>query len=222
MLKDMRSPDGCSFPWRSRRSGRAEQWNFGPATYRFPSGLVTVLTLTIGLTLTSSRRPAVAQNYLPQEAFAKVLTPRTDSLKVIPKVSYRYYVADRKSHLWSRINLYETIGKKNLPIVQLLNRTVLEDFNRGDTLVVPQTFDVDWRAHAPFPLRYDGAMDLEKLVVLDRTLQVFAAYQRGSLVRWGLTNTVRKGANTPSGRFNFNWKTEYRRSSINRLCPVKC
>lgn len=177
------------------------------------------LLLSAGLLLTGFAATSLvaprAQHYLPQETFSDVLAAKTDSLESLPYVHYRYYFAEEESHLWSRINLTDAIGKENLPIVQLLNRTVLENFNRGDTLVIPSRFDVDWRAYSPFPRLYEGARNIEKLVVLDKTLQVFAAYEHGKLVRWGLANTGEKSAQTPSGRFNFNWQTEYKRSSLN-------
>jgi hypothetical protein len=52
------------------------------------------------------------------------------------------------------------------------------------------------------------------LFIIDKTLQAFAAYQHGKLVRWGIVNTGAKESPTPAGRYNFNWKTEYRVSSL--------
>lgn len=188
-----------------------------PRSPRSASSRLAGASIAAALVLLSGGLPvsASAQSYLPQEAFAEVLAAKTDSVESLPYVHYRYYFPEEESHLWARINLKETVGRENMAIIQLLNRTVLETFNRGDTLVVPSRLDVDWRAYSPFPVAYPGAREVEKLVVLDKDLQVFAAYELGRLVRWGLANTGQKSANTPSGRFNFNWQTEYKRSSLN-------
>lgn len=158
---------------------------------------------------------AAAQNYLPQAVLKELLEPKTDALDAIPSVDYRYHIVEEDSRLMARLAFYREVGKDHANLVRLLNRRMLEDLRPGDTLVVPTRFDTDWRAHSPFPKRYAGGRDYDKLVILDKTLQVFAAYANGKLVRWGLANTGKESSATPSGRFNFNWKTEYKRSSMN-------
>lgn len=171
--------------------------------------------ITVGLLLGGPFRPAAAQNYLPQARLAELLAPKTDSLATVPSVSYRYYTIEQDSRLKARLRFYRNVGKKNADIVRLLNRRMLTDLHPGDTLVVPNRFNVDWRAYTPFPRHYPGGANHKKLVILDKTLQVFAAYEHGQLVRWGLANTGKNSSATPSGRFNFNWKVEHKRSSLN-------
>ena len=86
----------------------------------------------------------------------------------------------------------------------------------GDTLVVPTAdgYELDFRAYSPFPRYYPGASDFEKLFIIHKTVQAFAAYEHGRLARWGIVNTGSPESPTPTGRFNFNWKTEYRVSSL--------
>lgn len=171
-------------------------------------GLLVLSALAVG-------SPARAQNYLPQAVLKDLLAPKTDSLAAIPSVDYRYYVVEEDSRLMARLSFYHEVGKENSNVVRLLNRRMLDNLRPGDTLVVPTKFDVDWRAHSPFPRYFAPYQQYDKLVVLDKTIQVFAAYANGRLMRWGLANTGRKSSATPSGRFNFNWKTEYKRSSMN-------
>ena len=69
-------------------------------------------------------------------------------------------------------------------------------------------------AYSPFPLVYEGATRYGKLFIIDKSVQAWAAYEKGRLVRWGIVNTGSKESPTPNGRFHFNWKTEYRVSSL--------
>jgi hypothetical protein len=55
---------------------------------------------------------------------------------------------------------------------------------------------------------------MDKLFVIDKTLQVFGAYEYGTLVRWGIVSTGDTETRTPSGRFNFNWRAKERVSSL--------
>jgi hypothetical protein len=50
---------------------------------------------------------------------------------------------------------------------------------------------------------------------MDKSIQAFAAYEYGQLVRWGIINTGNPDESpTPNGRYNFNWREEYRVSSL--------
>ena len=100
------------------------------------------------------------------------------------------------------------------PLLWLLNRNDLENLSPGDTLIVPTHFGLDFRAYSPFPRYYPGASDLDKIVILDKNVQAWGAYERGELARWGIINTGVESARTPSGRFNVNWKQEDRISTL--------
>lgn len=56
-------------------------------------------------------------------------------------------------------------------------------------------------------------LGFNKLFIMDKSIQAFAAYEReaGAL---GVINTGVKESPTPNGRYNFNWQTEYRVSSL--------
>ena len=172
------------------------------------STILRTVILLIVLSVSGAVSPAGAQDYLPQAVLADLLAPKTESLDAIPPVYYRYYVVEEDSRLMARLTFYDAIGKENSNIVRLLNRRMLDNLRAGDTLVVPTRFDVDWRAHSPFPRYFPPYHEYDKLVILDKTIQVFAAYDNGHLVRWGLANTGKTSSATPSGRFNFNWKEE--------------
>jgi hypothetical protein len=154
-------------------------------------------------------------NYFRQAALIDVLEKRADDLDDVPAVYFDYHVVESDSRLQARLNLYNRYGGDKIkPLLQLLNRNTLEDLRKGDTLIVPTRFDLDWRAYSPFPRYYPGARSEEKLVILDKSIQAFAAYEYGRLLRWGIINTGAESSRTPSGRFNINWKQEYRISTL--------
>ena len=106
------------------------------------------------------------------------------------------------------------LGKKRSLVVELLNRRLMSEFEIGDTIVAPTDWDLDFSAYSPFPRYYVGARDLDKLFILHKEIQAFAAYENGVLTRWGPVNTGAKESPTPNGRFNFNWREPYRVSSL--------
>ena len=167
--------------------------------------------------------PVQAQySYMNEEALSRLSENQTLPLDSIPVAEYKYYIIKDTSKLNARLRLYRRIGHIDNPdaghkeLVQLLNRNnpPLEYLEKGDTLIVPLSYEVDLRAYSPFPRVYEGALDFEKLVVIDKTLQAFAAYDYGKLIRWGPVSTGGLDSPTPSGRFNFNWRTKSRVSSL--------
>ena len=99
-------------------------------------------------------------------------------------------------------------------MVEFFNRVRVHDLGIGDTLILPSHFDLDPRAYAPFPRHYAGAADFDKLFIIHKGVQAWAAYEHGRLERWGLVNTGAAGSRTPAGRFNFNWQEERRVSTL--------
>lgn len=167
---------------------------------------------------------AHAQDYINQTAIETVLTQnRVDDLEDLPEIYYRYQVLGdgRSNTVLARNSFYKLLGrgdmelgKERAKLVELLNRTLLTSAQIGDTLVVPEKFDADFRAYSPFPRYYPGARDFEKLFIIHKSIQAWAAYEYGQLARWGIVNTGAEESPTPTGRYNFNWKEEYRVSSL--------
>lgn len=182
-----------------------------------------ILVLSFVLPLVASL-PAFAQGYINQTAIEEVLTRhRVASLDDLPEVYYNYYVLDdgRNNSVLARNTFYKIIGRGDIQLgqsraklVELLNRLLLQHSDIGDTLVVPEKFELDFRAYAPFPRYYPGARDFDKLFIIHKTIQAWAAYEYGQLSRWGIVNTGSAESPTPTGRYNFNWKEDYRVSSL--------
>jgi len=166
---------------------------------------------------------ADAQGFINQAAVAGIVNTQEGPVEDVPDVFYEYYVlsSSRNNTVQARSTFYYIIGegdmelgKERAKLVGLLNRVLIELSQVGDTLVVPTRFDLDFRAYSPFPRYYPGARDFPKLFIIHKTIQAFAAYEHGELARWGIVNTGAKESPTPTGRYNFNWKTEYKVSSL--------
>ncbi len=177
--------------------------------------------LLASLLLTS--QSLLAQSYISQESLKEMLDRRVENVDHLPEVFYNYFTlySSRNNNVMARNTLFKVLGdgdlelgKERSKLVELLNRKLIPNTDIGDTLVVPTVFDTDLRAYSPFPLYYPGGAEFDKLFFIEKTIQAFAAYENGHLTRWGIVNTGSEESRTPNGRFNFNWKTEYRISSL--------
>lgn len=186
------------------------------------SWLLRLLPVAL-LVLSFTALPAHAQALINQEEMAEILNRPGQQLESLPEVYYDYYVfpEETRNRVIARHHFYETIGdgdietgRKRSRVVELLNRKLMRNVRPGDTLVVPTAFDLEMRAYSPFPRYYPGARSFDKLFIMDKSIQAFAAYEHGRLVRWGIINTGSEETPTPNGRFNFNWQTEFRVSSL--------
>jgi len=168
--------------------------------------------------------PLYGQSYINQQEVEQILnTHRVEHLDQLPEVFYNYYIlhSSRRNTVLARNTLYKFIGDGNLTLgrqraklAELLNRVDLEHFSIGDTLVIPTEWEQDFRAYSPFPRYFAGARDFDKLFIIEKSIQAWVAYEYGQMVRWGIVNTGARENPTPSGRYNFNWKEEYRVSSM--------
>jgi hypothetical protein len=171
-----------------------------------------------------------ARSMYNQDRLAELFYANRDSLDAIPEVTYRYHVLDHESGIGTvaRADLYAMAGdgdvqrgKEQLTIPAFLNGVYadaagnLPDLGIGDTLIVPYPLrDLDFRAYSPFPRHWEGAAGFEKMFVIHKTVQAWAAYEDGELSRWGLVSTGKDESETPSGRFNFNWRELHRVSTL--------
>lgn len=122
--------------------------------------------------------------------------------------------------------LQETYGADGFETILHLNRIDRAHVRDGATLVVPDTlisrgfepprFVTSLNDLSPFPLSLGAtAPASERLLVVSRRVQAFAAYEKGALVRWGAVSTGRRETPTPEGLFATNWRSKLRRSSDN-------
>ena len=105
---------------------------------------------------------------------------------------------------------------KQIELLEKLNRSDRNNLIRLKRIVVPHRWDLDELAYSPLPISYKQAQRFPKAMVVYKRGQVFGAYQRGKLVRWGPVSTGAKSSRTPGGLFHLNWKTTLKRSTVNR------
>ena len=189
-----------------------------------PMSTLTMRHLLALFALVAAAPYAWAQGgYIDQEAVEGVLNARTSELDDIPEIFYDYYILEneRDNSAMARNEFYKFIGegdahkgRRRSELVHMINRRVMQTYQVGDTIIMPSLFDQDFRAYSPFPRYYHGAVDFDKIFIMDKTIQAFAAYEHGRLVRWGIINTGNPDESpTPYGRYNFNWQEPERVSS---------
>jgi L,D-transpeptidase catalytic domain len=111
--------------------------------------------------------------------------------------------------------LQRTYGVDGFNTILHVNRIDPGHLRDGSTLIVPE-LPAGMTAVSPFPasLASDSWIP-SRMLIVSRRIQAFAAYQDGSLVRWGAVSTGRRETQTPSGLFATNWRSKLRRSSDN-------
>ena len=112
-------------------------------------------------------------------------------------------------------DLDERFTEEELRILEGLNRVDRERMPRLDQLVVPDNFPDDPLTYSPFPDRVEGLAEKPKALLVHQPLQVWAAYEKGELVRWGPVSTGREAHPTPSGAFFLTWRSTGRESTVN-------
>jgi hypothetical protein len=181
----------------------------------------------LGLALVASAAASAqsGRSLYNQDRLAELLyANRIDDLDAIPEVRYRYHTLAHESgnSILARHALYQEVGEGDAQtgrelmngMVAFLNGVFVQDLRVGDRVVLPSEVGLDPRAYSPFPRTYEGARGFDKLFVIHKGVQAWAAYENGRLARWGLVSTGADGTETPNGRFNFNWKEQYRESTL--------
>ena len=189
------------------------------------AALAAVLVLAAPVALAQPE----ARSMYNQDRLAALFYANRDTLDAIPEVRYRTVVVGHETGLnpVARAALYARVGdgdpalgRTRLTIPAFMNGVYadaagnLPDLVIGDTLVLPDHYTLDFRAYAPFPREWAGAASFPKMFVIHKTVQAWAAYEHGRLARWGLVSTGKGASETPSGRFNFNWRELHRVSTL--------
>lgn len=134
-----------------------------------------------------------------------------------PIINYRTVVFTKTTELNKFINEHKPhkSNKIKYRVITMLNRKELRYFRLNQKIVVPDTYVADLRAYSVFPLYYEGAKDIPKLILVSNVYQSYACYEFGNLVRFAAANTGKKTTPTYPGRYSLYWRDRLRRSSFN-------
>jgi hypothetical protein len=183
----------------------------------------TVAKLLIAFSLCFCPFYANAQGLVDQETIRPIVENQIGDIDNVKQVTWRVHTIKSNGKQSSSIRqgltacLDSIAGqydlKNKIQIIELANRTRMAYIKGGKKIIVPDHFPADYRAYAPYPFFYDAAKNLAKLFIIDKYTQTFGAYENGRLVHWGLVSCGRSNSSTPSGRYNFNWRTYYKLSN---------
>lgn len=94
-----------------------------------------------------------------------------------------------------------------------LNRVDADHAAALDSLVVPEPAE-GFHLEPTFPPHVRAFAEFPKLLVVSARVQAFAAYDSGSLARWGPVSTGAAASPTLPGAFHVTWKLPEHRSTI--------
>ena len=112
-------------------------------------------------------------------------------------------------------SLIAGFSPSQLALLEKINRTDAAHLAEGTRLVVPDEWLLDERVYGPFPLDYVAARHEPQLLLVHLASQAFAAYESGTLIRWGPVSSGAKDSPTPAGTFVLEWRSTGHASSIN-------
>ena len=116
--------------------------------------------------------------------------------------------------------LYLSLGAERFLLALKVNRRDSLHVRNGDSLMVPDS-NATLLDLSPFPRQVPSTSELDKLILVSRRVQAFAAYEHGRLTRWGPTSTGRETLQTPEGLYHTNWKDAERTSTFNEEWLLK-
>lgn len=113
--------------------------------------------------------------------------------------------------------LRQRFSDVQLQLLEKINRCDVQCLERlRGSLVMAESLDLDELAYSPFPSHWNGTASRRKALVVHQPLQAFAAYEDGSLIRWGPVSTGRQDRQTPPRLYHLNWRSPGRHSTVNR------
>ena len=127
------------------------------------------------------------------------------------KPKFTYKKVNRKDWLAENDSML-TEDKRR--ILYALNRVDKQYFRYMDSIIVPNSFSDSLAAYMPFPLEVPELYDVDKIIIFSYPAQVFAAYEKGKIVKTGPTSMGRQSKKTPTGLFFTNWKSKESISTV--------
>ncbi len=129
-----------------------------------------------------------------------------------PKVLIKYHLVpvNKETIIW----LSSITSDDSLRLLFAINRVDKRHLLRQDTLVFPDTFVSDLKMYSPFPDSIPLLKRVNKIIFYSYSIQAFAVYKNGVLLRWGPVSMGKQSTPTPTGLLFANWKSERTVSTI--------
>ena len=146
------------------------------------------------------------------------LAKQINSLPLIREIKYSFYKPARGNVYKELLEKFDTAG---VEIILALNRVDRNTIRKLDSLVIPDTILININYYSPFPQHVDLLEKVSKMLIISQKQQAFAAYEYGSLIKWGPSSTGKRSTPTPNGLFHTNWKSKKTISTINEEWILK-
>lgn len=131
-----------------------------------------------------------------------------------PKEKITYTALPLKGNDSAKKLLKEKFTEEERYIIYALNRVDAKNYNRADTLIIPDKILTDFLAYSPFPATVAALNEVKKIVLFSYSIQAYAVYENGKLVKWGPTSMGSKAKQTPTGLSFANWKSKRAISTV--------
>ena len=112
--------------------------------------------------------------------------------------------------------LTDKFGDAGMRQVLAINRLDTRHIVIGDSICVPDTLPEDFLFFSPFPKNIAELDSVPKILIFSYPVQAFAAYENGTLVKWGPTSMGKRTTPTPVGLYATNWKAKETISTVNK------
>ena len=147
-----------------------------------------------------------------------VVVPKDTAKKPVPDTGL--YSEYKLTGAQSLVDLQAELGTQKMFILLKLNRRDLKHLKEGETYIIPNGDD-SVMTYSPYPLHVQALDSIRKVIIVSRKVQAFAAYENGTLIRWGPTSTGKKSTPTPEGLFHTNWKSKETHSTVDEAWVLK-
>lgn len=101
-----------------------------------------------------------------------------------------------------------------LRIIAATNRIDVKRIRVKSNLIVPDTLLADFMQYSPFPETLNVTNHVPKFILINKRIQLFAAYDHGKLAQFGPISTGKKSTPTPSGLYYTNFKSKLKTSTV--------
>lgn len=128
-----------------------------------------------------------------------------------PIITYHFDTIRNDSALKVFKTKYSAAQQK---IIAASNRIDVGRIRIKTALVIPDTLLANFMEYSPFSATLTLPDSVNKFILINQRIQLFAAYENGKIVRFGPVSSGRKAKPTPNGLFYTNYKSKKKRSTV--------